>query len=82
MVKPNIEVVLERIEHIKEVQAIEFDHIKKKLSSIEAYVQRINGDTQKNTKHRISQQTINKIMGAALVIILTGLVTLAIKILT
>jgi len=82
MKKINNEVLLEKINNIGKIQEIEFCYIRKELKEIREHLEKVNGETVKNTKHRISQQTINKIMGTVLVIILTGLVTLTIKILT
>jgi len=73
MVKINNEVLLEKINSISKIQELEFCHIRKELKDIKTHLTDLNGSTVENTKHRISQQTVNKIMGATIVIIVTAL---------
>jgi len=73
MVNPTNEVLLEKINSISKLQELEFCHIRKELNSIKEHLDVVNGSTVENTKHRISQQTVNKIVGAAMVVIATAL---------
>ena len=64
--------IIEKIDnivmHFKE-QAVRFNEVDKKLTD----------DTEKNTKFRVSQSAINKIVGAAITILATGLIALIVK---
>jgi len=57
------------VNHFKE-QANRFDEVDKKLT----------GDTEKNTKFRVSQTTVNKLVGASITILVTGVIALIIKV--
>jgi len=60
----------------QEISSVINDNLNKKLDSINVHLRDLNGSVAKNTEQSISQKTINKIVGAGLTIIASGVISL------
>ena len=65
----NNEVLMEKIENISKIQNLEFDNIKKELGKFNEHFKKLNGQTEKNTKFRVSQETVNKIVSGGIIVL-------------